>query len=36
MKDPSINFTNTELKMVVLMNLAVAYYQTGFLEEAFD
>ncbi len=32
LKDPAIKFPNPELKIVILMNLAVAYYQTGFLE----
>lgn len=36
LKDPGIQFGSERLRLVVLMNLAVAYYQTGFLEEAFE
>jgi hypothetical protein len=36
MRDPSFRIDDVGLNLVVLMNLAVAYYQIGFLEEAYD
>ncbi len=36
MKDPSIKISSDDLRLVIGVNLGVAYYQSGFLEEAFD
>lgn len=36
MKDPMIKIGDNRLRCIITWNLAVAYYQSGFLEEAFD